>query len=93
MSDIVQLPVNPAVRVRFEAARIHKLRRPIAKHRALKALDAALIREALAAGLRRGAALGWADAMMDGVHARLAELDQLPCRPLGRLFALERKSA
>lgn len=90
---LIQLPVNPALRVRFEAARIHKLRRPITQHKALKALDAALIREALAAGLRRGAALSWADTMMDAVHARLAELDQLPCRPLGRLFPLQRRSA
>lgn len=77
MTTIVQIPQSLQSRIRFEANRIQKHKRPITRRNALLALDRALIKEALSAGKRRGAALSFADSFMDAVNHRIAELDKL----------------
>jgi hypothetical protein len=76
MAEIVALPLTATCRIRLEAARIHRLRRPITQSNAIRDLDRQIIREATGQGMRRGEALTFADAVMDAVAARLMELER-----------------
>lgn len=76
MVEILVLPDRDVARVRLEAARIFRMRRPITRSNALRDLDRVLIREGAAAGLRRGAAFHRADMFIDAVKARMHELER-----------------
>lgn len=76
MVEIFVLPDRDMARVRLEAARIFRMRRPITRSNALRDLDRILIREGAAAGLRRGAAFHRADMLIDAVKARMQELER-----------------
>lgn len=92
MVEVFVLDQDLETRVRLAAARVAQLRRSITRSNALRDLDAQIVREAVAAGHRRGAAFSIADTFGDAVAARLAEIDRLEGgRPGGRnVVALRR---
>lgn len=95
MVEVFILDPDAETRARLEALRIFSLRRQITRSNALRALDAQIIREATAAGHRRGAALSIADTFMDAVAARIAEIEKLAGKCAGRanIVNLPRKEA
>lgn len=76
MLELFVLDQGTDTRVRLEAARIHRMRRPITRSNALRDLDRQIVREAAAAGHRRGAAFSVADGFLEAVRARLTELER-----------------
>lgn len=76
MVEVFVLDQDTHTRVRLEAARIFRLRRPITRSNALRDLDRQIVREAASAGHRRGAAFSIADDFLDAVRARLTELER-----------------
>ncbi|MFC3076356.1 hypothetical protein [Shinella pollutisoli] len=95
MAEVFVLPDADESRVRLEAARIARLRRQITRSNALRDLDRQIIREAAAAGLRRGAAFHRADLFLDAVKRRMDELERLrgECIITRNIVPLRRKGA
>lgn len=77
MVEVFVLDQDAETRVRLAAARVAQLRRSITRSNALRDLDAQIVREAVAAGHRRGAAFTLADTFADALAARLTEIDRL----------------
>jgi len=76
MVEVFILDQDTNTRVRLEAARIFRMRRHITRSNALRDLDRQIVREAAAAGHRRGAAFSVADCFVEAVMARLTELER-----------------
>jgi len=95
MVEVFVLPEDDLARVRLEAARIAGLRRQITKSHALRDLDRQIIREAVAAGLRRGEAFQRADLFLDAVKHRIAEMERLQgeCIIVRNIVPLRHKGA
>jgi hypothetical protein len=95
MVEVTVLPESDENRVRLEAARITRMRRPITRSNALRELDRALIKEGFAAGLRRGAAFHRADCITDAVQRRMRELERQAgeCTVVRNVVPLRREGA
>lgn len=95
MVEVVVLPEPDENRVRLEAARIARFRRPITRSNALRDLDRQLIKEAVAGGLRRGAAFHRADLFIDAVQRRMRELERQAgeCTVVRNVVPLRREGA
>lgn len=95
MVEVFVLPDSDAARVRMEAARIFKLRREISRKNALRELDCQMVKEAAAAGMRRGEAFTRADAFLEAINARLTELERQAgqCTIVRNIVPISRKGA